>query len=130
MIYVETVVSNSSTNNLGLFAAQDIQKGQLIWKYHPSTCLIITPEQEQVLSRSKEDCFTKAVSHFGCPTTRGCLVHMDNMRYINHSDTPNTNNINDDTMIAARDIRFGEELYEDYREYYSSKYCVEFLTEQ
>ena len=60
MIYVETIVSESSTNNLGLFAAQDIQKSQLIWKYNPSTCLNITPEQERVLTQNKEDCLTEA----------------------------------------------------------------------
>jgi len=126
-MYVETFVSNSSTDNLGLFAAEDIQKGQLIWKYHTTTCLTITPEQESVLLKSNRDRLTASINHFGCSTERGCLIHMDNMRYINHSDTPNTSNLDNDKMIAAREIKKGEELYEDYHGYSSNRYCVEFL---
>jgi len=126
-MYVKTCVSKSSIDNLGLFAAEDIPKGHLIWKYHPSTCLTITPEQEHVLTTSHNDHLTASINHFGCSTERGCLIHMDNMRYINHSETPNTFNLDNDTMIAARDIKEGEELYEDYRGYSSNMYCVEFL---
>ena len=129
MIYVNTFVSESATNNLGLFAGQDIQKGQLIWKYNASTCLIVTPEQEHVLLESKVDALTKSIHHFGCPNNRGCLIHMDNMRYINHSNYPNTMIVDEDTMIATRDIKCGEELHEDYHSYSSYRYCVEFLTE-
>ncbi len=127
MIYVNTFVSESGTNNLGLFAGQDIQKGQLIWKYHPSTCLIITPEQEDVLLKSKVDSLRQSIHHFGCPNNSGCLIHMDNMRYMNHSDYPNTVSLNADTMIAARDIKCGDELHEDYHSYSAYRYCVEFL---
>ncbi len=97
------------------------------WKFHPSTCLLLTSEQVDILSKSHQDTSTSAIDHFGCPHKRGCLVHMDNMRYINHCATPNTQTLHDDVMVAARDILSGEELFEDYNQYTSCEYCVKFL---
>lgn len=114
MIFIDTVVAPSTTNNLGLFAAQDIEQGTIIWKYHPSTCMIITHEQINVMKNSFQDALTSSIQHFGCPYKHGFLVHTDNMRYINHNDNPNTICIDDDTMIAMRYIFCGEELFEDY----------------
>ena len=39
---------------------------------------------------------------------------VDNARFINHSDTPNTKNVGDDCAVT-RDIQEGEELTCDYR---------------
>ena len=128
MIIVKTKVLPSVINNLGLFADEDIEIGTVIWNYHPSTCIVIQPEQMQVLSQSYPDNFISSINHFGCPYNDGCLVHLDNMRYINHSETPNTISLDNDTMIASRKIYCGEELFENYRQYSNKNYCVNFLS--
>jgi SET domain-containing protein len=127
MICVKTCVGNSATNNLGLFAAEDIHEGTLIWKFDNSTCLLLSTKQIDVLGDSHKDNLTSSINHFGCPHPRGCMIHLDNMRYMNHSDEPNTKTLNDNTMIAIQNIFCGEELFEDYREYSKYEYCVQFL---
>lgn len=46
--------------------------------------------------------------------TRGVHV-VNDMRYINHSDSPNACYYDDLTVVALRDIQPGEEITHDYR---------------
>ena len=40
---------------------------------------------------------------------------VDNDRFMNHSSTPNIENVSEDVSIAAKDILPGEELTTDYK---------------
>ncbi|MBE8424982.1 SET domain-containing protein, partial [Leptospira borgpetersenii serovar Balcanica] len=42
MLLVPTDIADSSIGGFGLFAGRDIQKGELIWKYHPKTVWVLT----------------------------------------------------------------------------------------
>ena len=58
------------------------------------------------------------------------VMHLDNMRFINHSDERNTR-CDATKMYATRDIQAGEELYDDYTAYAKTgSLCASFLFER
>jgi hypothetical protein len=115
MLLVRTYLAQSSIHGVGLFAAEDIPSGTVIWEFTPHLDISIgIATVKDGPSHIKE-----FLSHYGFiphenPTQ--CIVCMDNARFINHSEFANT----DDTTgftIAKRDIKKGEEIVSNYAEF-------------
>lgn len=137
MLLVKTVVKSSSIAGMGLFADQDIKKGNIVWKFTPETCSLFTQEQFQVLLNSFHKTEKEIIKYYLTYSyyqkfLNGVIFCLDNGRFVNHSDQANlaapTHLAADATWqysIAQRDIQKGEELTENYNTYDSSDWLDE-----
>ena len=120
MLMVKTRVCSSSVHGLGLFAAEPIRKGTIVWKFTPGLDIVMRPEDLSGWPREVRDFF----GHYAylSKRTRRYVLHADNARFQNHSDTPNLLSVPvsgqvEDLDIAYRDIACGEELTTNYRDF-------------
>ena len=90
-----TYVSNSLIHGLGLFARIDIPKDTIIGEIQGNPC--------------KED----GTYVIWLSETEGFKVSCD-LKYINHSDTPNACYYDDLSVVALRDIKAHEEITHNY----------------
>lgn len=113
MLLVKTYVGKSPVHGRGLFAAEDIMSGTVIWR---AGCeMLFTRENFAMLSEAEK----RTVSNWGWLDKIDGMYHLplDNDRFINHSDAPNTRIESSGLTIASRTIRRGEEILCDYREF-------------
>lgn len=113
VLLVETYLDKSQIEGIGLFAAEDIRKGTIIWKFRKGFDQVFTRNYINRLPA----CTRKWLSRYTfMDSTRGGLVLCgDDNRFVNHSTTPNI----DDSgkySVAKRFIRKGEELTSNYLE--------------
>lgn len=116
MILVETKIGPSKIHGIGLFADQFISKGTLVQKMMPGFDLIIPESEIYKLSAPARRQFLKYVYK-----SKGgqYILCFDDARFLNHSDSPNltSGDSAEEIDIAARDIKKGEELTVNYREF-------------
>ena len=121
MLLVKTKIGPSDIAGLGLFADQFIPKGLAVWKLMPGFDIVLTIEQIASLSEVAREQFV----HYGHVDmfTGQHVLCADNARFLNHSDDPNIcccmspTPDDEDIDVAVRDIRKGEELTINYKEY-------------
>ena len=115
MLLVRTTIGPSAVHGIGLFTAEPVAKGRLIWHFQPgfdhkfslADLEKMSPAaQEQVLNyayRSKESGLY--------------ILCGDDARFFNHSAAPNVidDPLEEGFVAAARDIAVGEELMCDYQ---------------
>ena len=113
MLLIETYVAESRIHGRGLFAAENVEAGAVLWREGAE--LLYSPRDFERLSRFEK----KFISVWGWKDKRDGLHHLplDNDRFINHSDEPNTIFDDDGLMIAARTIRCGDEILCNYAEF-------------
>ncbi len=118
MLIVETYLAESERKGVGLFAKKFIPKGDAWWIRNEAFDKIT----EQTIMKTYSDLAKTFIKNYGFlePTGRWYLC-IDNARFSNHSDKPNSKNILNDkgeiiSCIALRDILEGEEILCDYRE--------------
>jgi len=122
MLMVKTEIGSSS-HGIGLFAAENINIGQQVWKFDENSSKIIT-STDGMPELFKQ--FLKTYAYY-VPNI-GIIVNLDNARYMNHSDNPNICEKDDGCNYATRDIKIGEEITCDYRIFDGSlNYCGSFL---
>ncbi|WP_448207944.1 SET domain-containing protein [Azospirillum sp. sgz302134] len=116
MLMVKAVLGPSTVHGIGLFAAEDIAKGTIVWRFDPGI--------DRLFTRAERDTAPPATRAFletySYPYRPGADVHIldgDHARFMNHSPDPNTDN-NGEYTIASRDIAAGEELLCNYNEFY------------
>jgi len=114
MLLVNTRVLASLIEGVGLFAAEPIAKGTVVWRFEPGLDLVVPETLIAELPEAAQAFFRRYA--FPCPFfPGGLLMGFDNTRFVNHSATPNLDNTGPET-IALRDIAEGEELTTDYDE--------------
>jgi SET domain-containing protein len=119
MLTVKTVLKETGVKGIGLFAAEPIPKGYVWWRDNR--------ELDRSISKSKFEALSELAKEF--VNTYGTLdsdgnwyICLDNARFINHSDNPNTSQANSgmptssDAWITTSDIPIGEEITIDYRQ--------------
>ena len=116
MLLVKTKIRSSNIAGIGLFADELIPKGKCIWKFKEG----FGKDYPDTLEGAAKSFFSTYA--YQNPTTLNYVLCADNARFFNHSDTPNTDCLNnpddEDTMdVATRDIQIGEELTIDYRKF-------------
>ena len=115
MLLVKTYLDKSKIEGLGLFATELIPKGTLVWKFVHGFDFTIDKEH---LNKFPE--IAKSwVSRYGYynKTEGGYVICIDDARFFNHSENPNTDNTNDVGTIATRDIPKDEEITCNYSEF-------------
>lgn len=117
MLMVKTRLGQSAIEGLGLFAEEDIPKGAVTWRFVPGFDQTYTPAQLAALPETAQ---LELARYTYLHTRTGKYVAcLDNARFMNHSDAPNTagayNGPDDEGYdVATRDISKGEELTCDY----------------
>ncbi len=129
MLLVKTEVKNSPIAGVGLFAAEEINKGDIVWQYSPNTCLLFTNHQFQSLLNSFHKTERQLIEYYLTygyyqEIVQSLVCCLDNGRYVNHSEQPTLSTPKDmpanmawQYSIALRDIQKGEELTENYTTY-------------
>src|SRR5690348_3818171 len=114
MLLVKTYLAPSAVHGIGLYAAEPIAKGTVVWRFDQGI--------DRRLSRAERDVLPEPARSFvltyAYPEMPGSDTHVldgDHARFMNHSDRPNTHcptprKPEEATTIATRDIAVGEEL--------------------
>lgn len=109
--YVKTHLAPSSVQGVGVFALRDIKKGDKLYAdMMPRMYTVPYEEFKKLYPTVRKELLAQFPlivkgSAFAYPTTRI-------MAYMNHSDDPNYDAVND---VVLRPIKSGEEIFEDYR---------------
>lgn len=118
MFIINTYIAKSDIEGVGVFTAEDLRKGQVISKFEPDfDRLIPTEDYLNAPPHLKALLDRYAFPH---PDNPDCVVYeADNSRFMNHSETPNTDYSNFEAGRALRDIRAGEELTCNYDSFFT-----------
>jgi len=114
MLLYKSYIKPSAIHGIGLYTAEPIEKGRLMWKFTPPFDVAFTDDLWKLLH---PDAATY-IRHYSylCHFSKLWILCGDNARFYNHSDTPNTEqdptNIYQD--LALRDIKVDEEITCDY----------------
>lgn len=114
MLRVPTYLAASPIDRIGLFAAEPIPRGTIVWKlderFDRSYDLRDVPADDTLLQ--------DMLARYGYRTSEAPLVVLcgDDARFMNHSAVANTDEIGEMT-IAVRDIAAGEEITCDYAKF-------------
>jgi uncharacterized protein len=115
MLLVKTYLAESRIHGIGLFAAQRIPKGTVVWRLEPTLDLELTEAQIEALAPPAREQIRK---YTYLDLVRGTYILCgDDARFFNHDEAPNCHDFPDadgGTTVAARDIAEGEELTSDY----------------
>lgn len=114
MLYVKTTIERSDIHWLWLFADQEILKGELIGEFTFWLDISLSEEEYQNLNKKNKEFFDA----YGREDkiTKKYMLNIDNTRFINHSKNPNIAH-QEYKLIAARDIKQGEELTDNYTDF-------------
>ena len=111
MLLVDTYLDKSTINGIGLFAKQTIPKGTVIWKFHHRFDIQVHKDNLPFISPD----IVKFIDTYAYVQNRVCHICLDNARFMNHSSTPNTSDIDGNT-VANKDISANEEITCNYYE--------------
>src|SRR3989344_5222266 len=121
MLLVKTKIGPSSIHGIGIFADELISKGTRIWEYREG----VDSRFDEAFLATLPETARKQMLNYAYKNPRSGLYVLcgDDARFFNHSDTPNTEDLEFDEglvegegiTIAARDIEPGEEIVSDYR---------------
>jgi SET domain-containing protein len=120
MFLVRTFIDNSDIHDLGVFTSVDIKKGDLVWEYNSLIDISFTEEEFHSLPPTTQYFIVKA----GWGVEDKYYIALDHDQFSNHCDDPNLKEIENGSLIAARDIKAGEELTQDYYKYHRNKWSV------
>ena len=114
MIIVKTKLDRSLISGIGLFANQNILKGDIIWKMTSISVFQISPSRYTELSQIEKD-FIIDKDYYWLDENGNYLIPIDDSRFVNHSNNPNIIERDEDCCVASRDIKQNEELTIDYK---------------
>jgi hypothetical protein len=120
VLLVKTTLGASAIEGIGLFAAEPIARGTPTWRFMKGWDQTFSRTQIDGLPEPARSEMLKYV--YWNEAARAYVYCLDNARFMNHTADPNTRGITPDGDpfgydIAIRDIRSGEELTCDYREF-------------
>jgi SET domain-containing protein len=117
MLKIKTYIDKSSINGIGLFAAEAISKGTLIWEFTDFLDRTYSIHVVKNMPESDTKNFILKYAYLdkdiGIPQYVLCV---DDARFMNHAENSNTANGENRTTIASRDIEIGEEITCNYYE--------------
>ena len=121
MLLVKTYLGKSKIHGLGVFADEFIRKGTKIWRFVEDFDRCYTPKQFARLPKAARE----FIRYHGYRVDGEILLTIDNDRHMNHSENANTY-LHNGYAIARHNIRKGEEITNDYREF-DAAFCAWFL---
>jgi SET domain-containing protein len=121
MLLVKTYLAKSQIHGLGVFAGENIPMGAKVWRFVDGFDRSYSPKAFARLPKAARD----YIRHHGYRVDGEILLTVDNDHHMNHSDDSNTY-WNDGYIRARRDIRKGEEITNNYRDF-DAAFCAAFL---
>ena len=119
MLTVKTYLATSEIHGMGLFAAEDILKGTIMWVHNPIL------DHKIVKSSITDPVTIEYLETYAYTDHLGLWnIGIGNDHFTNHSLDPNQGWLEEDkeTSIALRDIKRGEEITENYDNFGDSQY--------
>ena len=116
MLLVPTYVAPSTIEGVGVFAEVPVPAGAVIWRLDPALDRLIPRDAVACL----DPLFQRFVERYSYPYPYDpglLIVELDNGRFMNHADAPNTRFSDPDAGFTLRDIAAGEELTCNYAEF-------------
>ena len=115
MLMVKTELGASDIHGIGVFLAEPVRAGQLIWRFDSRIDRVYSDAEIEEMPPILQE-FLRTYSTLHAEQKLWVLCG-DNGRHFNHSDHPNTRSLGiafgDD--VAASDLSAGTELTSDYR---------------
>jgi hypothetical protein len=108
-------LDKSLVHGIGLFAAEFIPEGTVIWRFHPAVDIMLTLEQIASLSPPCREQIERYSYRERC--SGKYVLCGDDARFFNHAAVPNCIDLDgdgEDITVSRRDIPYGEELTCDY----------------
>ena len=116
MMLVRTYLSNSPIEGVGIYAAEPIKAGDVIWRLEPKFDVFFTQSDIEELPPHMQDFIARySYPHMTKPGI--WVLEFDNGRFMNHSEAPNTDFTHFAQGFAIRDIAAGEEITCNYHEF-------------
>jgi len=117
MLLVSTYVAASAIEGVGVFAVAPIRKGELIWQLNPDFDRLVPMAGYEAMPPVLKELLDRY--SYPSPDKPGYLVYeVDNGRFMNHADTPNTDFSKYGGGWATKAIAAGEEITCDYNEFH------------
>jgi uncharacterized protein len=116
MLLIPTYVAPSRIEGVGVFAAEDVPAGTLIWRLDPNFDRLFSKEEIEGLS----DLHQAFVERYGYPYPHDpslTIIELDNGRFMNHSTAPNTRFSDPDAGYTTAHIAAHEELVCNYADF-------------
>lgn len=114
MLLVRTTLRASPIHGIGLFAAEDIASGTLVWRFAPG----LDQRLDDVALAALSDAAREQVLGYAYVDARTGerILCGDDARFFNHSADPNVGDVpgNPYECVALRDIAVGDEITSDY----------------
>jgi len=119
MFTINTYLDRSTIQGIGVFAAEDIAKGKVVWVFNPLLDIELNGAQWTELEQTISTQSFKVVQRYAYKENNKFYLCVDNAQFMNHSDDHFNvgNNKTDNTMAAKTAIRKGDELVCNYYEY-------------
>lgn len=114
MFHVKTKLKESKIHGIGLFADQDIKENTIVYSASDKLNLRLSERKFARLSDDEKS----TIKHYGYYDNNNNTWNLcfDNIRFCNHSIEGNIA-LREGKAVAIRDIKNGEEITHDYREF-------------
>ena len=112
MMLIDTYLDKSKIHGVGVFSNQNVKKGERIKEVRPEFEIEFNSENlpRMPLALAKFIDTHSYEREFG---SKMFVMGIDNEKYLNHSAAPSVN----DDGIALKDIKIGDEITIDYRDF-------------
>jgi len=116
MLTVSTYVAPSAIEGIGVFSAEYIERGRLLWSLNTKFDIFVRREEVELLPAHMQDFVARySYPHLELPDI--VIVDSDNGRFMNHCLSPNTDFRIFDKGYALVDIAPGDEITCNYHEF-------------
>lgn len=114
MFLIPTYLAPSPIHGIGVFTAEPLEPGTVIWRYDPSVDWKIRPEEMELFPEP----YRSRLHAYCYRDPNGVYVLCgDNAKFMNHSEEPNCDDTGSECTVACEYIRAGEELTCNYRSF-------------
>ena len=118
MLLVSTYVAPSEVEGVGVFAAEKIRKGTVVWRLEPNFDRLIPIDKYHSSPAYLKELLDRYA--YPSPDKPDFIVYeVDNGRFMNHSEAPNTDFSDSGGAKALRDIEPGEEITCNYADFFA-----------
>ena len=112
MFLIDTYLDKSKIEGVGVFAKENVKKGEKIKEVRPEFEIEFDKENLPRMPLA----LARLIDNYAYEREKESnivVLGIDNEKYLNHSDDPSVN----DDGIALKDIKIGDEITIDYRDF-------------
>jgi SET domain-containing protein len=121
MLCIKTKLKKSNIHGIGLFTDQKLPKGNIVWKANGALSYNVYSKKEwqKLKNKLNKHSFEQIKKYaYKYKNDNQYRVDLDDTRFINHSNKPNTTINKAGNMITIKLIKRGEEITMNYDDFY------------